>query len=168
MLRTWRFLTLTLVSLSMGMAFCHALELPPKMKFDASLYLTLQRTLYLLFGAPLGAAIEVGAVLSSIGLIFLARGHRTSIAFTVAGAACILIAHVIWWIWVNPANGALAHMAPYAPAPDWMEWRNQWEYTHLARFVLQFLGFALLLVSMLVETPSQRSGRSLATSIRGK
>lgn len=110
--------------------------------------------------APLGAAIEVGAVLSSIGLIFLVRGHRTSIAFTAAGAACMLVAHVIWWIWVNPANGALAHMAPYAPARDWMEWRNQWEYTHLARFVLQFLGFAMLLVSVLVETPSQRSGRS--------
>ena len=56
MLRTWRFVTLLLVSLSMGMAFCHALELLPKMDYDTPLYLTLQRTLYLLFGAPLGAA----------------------------------------------------------------------------------------------------------------
>jgi ribose/xylose/arabinose/galactoside ABC-type transport system permease subunit len=111
------------------------------------------RTLYLLFGAPLGAAIEVGAALSLIVLIFLVRGRRPSFVFTIAGAVCMLIAHVIWWIWVNPANAALAHMAIQAPARDWMKWRNQWEYTHLTRFALQFFGFTLLLLSVLVETP---------------
>jgi len=155
MLRRWRFLTLLLVSLSMGMAFGHALELVPKMDYDAILYLTLHRTLYLLFGAPVGAAIEVGAVLGSIGLTVLARGHRAAWAFTVAGAACMVIAHVMWWVWVNPANGALAQMALDAAAPAWLHWRNQWEYTHLARFVLQFGGFAMLLLSVLADTPRQ-------------
>jgi len=159
MLRTWRVLALLLVSLSMGMAFCHALELPPKMRYDAALYLTLHRTLYLLFGAPVGAAIEVGAVLSSIGLIFLARGPGPSFAFTLVGAACMLIAHVMWWIWVSPANGELARMPLNAPTPEWTEWRNQWEYAHLARFVLQLGGFVMLLLSVLVETPRQRANR---------
>jgi len=159
MLRTWRVLTLLLVSLSMGMAFCHALELPPKMRFDAALYLTVHRTLYLLFGAPLGAAIEVGAVLSSIGLIFLARGHGPSFAFTIVGAACMLIAHVTWWIWVNPANSELASMAVNTPTLEWMEWRNQWEYAHLARFVVQLGGFVMLLLSVRVETPGHRANR---------
>jgi hypothetical protein len=112
-----------------------------------------------LFGAPVGAAIEVGAVLSSIGLIVLVREHRPAFAFTVAGAVCMLIAHVIWWIWVNPANRALAQMTLDAPAAEWMRWRNQWEYTHLARFVVQLWGFAMLLLSVLVDTPRQRASR---------
>ena len=157
MLRYWRFLTLLLVSLSMGMALCHALELAPKMHYDASLYLSLHRTLYPLFGAPVGAAIEVGAVLGSIGLILLAHRRTPSFAFTLVGAACMLIAHATWWVWVNPANGELARMAVNGPPPDWAQWRNQWEYAHLARFLLQLWGFAMLLLSVLVETP-QRAG----------
>lgn len=86
MLRIWRFATILLVALSMSMAFCHALELIPKMRYDAALYLTLQRTLYLLFGAPLGAAIEVGAVGASVVLVFLARRRRAGFSLTVTAA----------------------------------------------------------------------------------
>jgi hypothetical protein len=97
MLRIWRFATILLVSLSMGMAFCHALELIPKMRYDAPLYLTLQRTLYLLFGAPLGAAIELGAVAGSVVLAFLARrcGPRFSDSDRCrmhVGSTCNLVA----------------------------------------------------------------------------
>jgi hypothetical protein len=66
MLRLCRFVTILLVSLSMGMAFSHALEFIPKMRYTGSLYLTVQRTLYPLFGVPLGASIEVGAVATSV------------------------------------------------------------------------------------------------------
>src|SRR5262245_29156165 len=65
--------TLLIVALSMGMALAHALELPPKMGYDASMYLRLHRTLYLLFGPPLGASIEALAVALSIVLAFIVR-----------------------------------------------------------------------------------------------
>jgi hypothetical protein len=140
----------------MGMAFCHALELVPKMHYGASLYLTLQRSLYLLFGAPVGAAIEVAAVIGTIGLIPLVRRRvRNSFRLTIAAAVCMATAHTIWWIWVNPANAAMAHMAIEAPSPGWVKWRDQWEYAHLARFALQLFGFAALLVSVLIETPGE-------------
>jgi hypothetical protein len=138
----------------MGMAFCHALELIPKMRYDASLYLTIQRTLYLLFGVPLGAAIEVGAVVGSVILVFLARKRRPALPLTVAAAVCMLMAHAIWWIWVNPANWAIAHMERPFPAADWQAWRAEWEYAHLGRFVLQFIALAVLLLSVLLETPN--------------
>lgn len=157
MLRTWRFVSLVLVSLSMGMALGHALELVPKMRYGASLYLTLQRSLYLLFGAPLGAAIEVAAMVGPFILIFVMRRRaRNSFRLTIAAAVCMATAHAIWWIWVNPANAAMAQMAIDAPAPGWVKWRDQWEYAHLARFALQFFGFAALLVSVLIETPGDR------------
>jgi hypothetical protein len=83
------------------------------------------------------------------------RKRRLTFGFAVIGATCIVIAHIIWWIWVNPANAAMAQMRITAPAADWVEWRNQWEYTHFARFVLQFLSLAMLLLSVLLETPEQ-------------
>lgn len=35
----------------------------------------------------------------------------------------------------------------------WQALRGRWEYGHVTGFVLQLLGFSLLLVSVLVETP---------------
>jgi hypothetical protein len=40
-------------------------------------------------------------------------------------------AHAVWWIWVNPANAAMAHMAIQNAPLDWKRWRDQWEYAHL-------------------------------------
>jgi hypothetical protein len=56
-------------------------------------------------------------------------------------------------VWVNPAKTALALMTIQAPSPEWIHWRNQWEYTHFARFCLQALAFAMLTISVLGETP---------------
>lgn len=152
MLRIWRFATILLVSLSMGMAFCHALELIPKMRYDSSFYLTLQRTLYLLFGAPLGAAIEVGAVAGSVVLAFLVRRLRNAFFLTVTAAVCMSAAQATWWLWVNPANAAMFAMLIRNPPPDWKAWRDQWEYAHLARFGLEFISLAALLLSVIRET----------------
>lgn len=66
-INTWRFITLILTALLMGTTFCHVLELPAKMDYPASLYMTLHRTLYVAlyvaFGppGPLAAAVLVFA-----------------------------------------------------------------------------------------------------------
>jgi hypothetical protein len=46
LIRNWRFVTILLVSLLLGLAFAHVLEWPAKMRYDAALYITLQKTLY--------------------------------------------------------------------------------------------------------------------------
>jgi hypothetical protein len=68
-LRAWRFVTLTLAALSMGMAWAHALELGPKMALPESDYILVQG-IYQEFGR-LGAVIEPAAILT-----FLARGRH--------------------------------------------------------------------------------------------
>lgn len=69
LIRTWRLMTLVLTALLMGMTFCHVLELPAKMQYDAALYLTLHRTLYVAFGWPnIGAFIELHPSASSSDL----------------------------------------------------------------------------------------------------
>ena len=85
MIRILRFATLLLVALSMGMAFAHALELPPKMAYEAATYLLLHRTLYEFFGPPLGGFIEAGAVLSSVALVFFVRRRGRAFLLTAHG-----------------------------------------------------------------------------------
>jgi len=36
------------------------------------------------------------------------------------GAAGLLVAQIVWWAWVNPANAALVPMEIQNPAPDWI------------------------------------------------
>jgi hypothetical protein len=152
-LRTLRFATLLLVALSMGMAFAHALELRPKMNYEPATYLLLHRTLYEFFGPPVGGVIEAGAVVSSVALVFGVRRRRRAFRLSAVGAVCMVTAHVIWWLRVNPVNLAMADMSLSSPPPDWTQFRNQWEYTHLARFFLQLASLSALLISVLVETP---------------
>jgi len=61
------------------MTFCHVLELPAKLEYPASLYLTLHRTLYAAFRPPGPEPfIEIGAILAAgvLVFVFLVRKHR--------------------------------------------------------------------------------------------
>ena len=152
MTRIWRFIALTLTALTLGLAFAHALELRPKLNYDASLYLMLHRTLYWGFGT-IGGVIDVGAVVTAIVLATVSRKRRPSFGWAALGAIVIVAAHVVWWIWINPANTAMRELPLDSPPADWQTLRDQWEYTHLARFFMQLAGFMLQLTSVLVDTP---------------
>jgi hypothetical protein len=51
----------------------------------------------------------------------------------------------------------MAALTPESLPADWMRLRNQWEYTHAARAVLESVALAALVLSMLAEneTPSR-------------
>ncbi len=152
-LRVWRFITFVLTSLSLGMAFCHLLQLPVRMRYDAELWRTTQN-MYRFFGT-VEAFIDVGATLSAIVLVFLARGRRPAIQWTLVGAALLVVAQATWWLFVMPVNARMAEWTASMPA-DWTRFRAQWEYAHAARAVLQLLGFTALVLSALVETSIDR------------
>jgi len=153
-LRTWRFLTIILVSLSMAMAFCHLLQLPPRMSYDGAQWVTTQG-LYQLFGT-VGAFIEVGALLSATVLLLAVYRRRPAFQWTLFGTVCLLAAHVAWWVFIAPVNAEIATWTPDTIPADWTWWRSQWEYTHAARAILEILGLSALVLSVLVETPTQR------------
>jgi hypothetical protein len=156
LLKTWRFVTIMLTALSMGMAFCHLLELPAKMAYTGALWLTLLQTLYGAFGT-IGAFIEVGAVITAAVVAFLVRRRRPAFGWTLLGTLCLVAAHVAWWVWVAPVNATMAPLTPETLPADWMALRDQWEYTHAARAVLQIVALGALLFSILAETPSDAS-----------
>jgi predicted PurR-regulated permease PerM len=152
-LRTWRFITLILAALDMGMAWCHVLELPAKMNYPASLYVTVQHTLYQQFGSLPGIFSEVGAVVAAIVLSFLVRKRRPAFYPTLTGAIFLALALVVWFAFVAPMNAEFAKWTVDSIPANWTQVRNQWEYAHATRFVLQLIGLGALLTSVLVETP---------------
>ena len=152
--QTWQFITIMFTALSMGMALCHLLEMPAKMTYDGALWLTLLQTLYGAFGT-IGAFIEVGAVVTAVVLAFLVRQRRLAFVWTFLGAVCLVAAHAAWWVWVAPVNATMAPLTLETLPTDWIGLRDQWEYTHAARAVLQIIALGAFVFSVLPErTPS--------------
>jgi len=70
-LKILRFATILLVALLTGLAFAHVLEQPAKMQYDATLYITLQKSLYVQWGPPhVGGVLEPSAI-AATGLLAL-------------------------------------------------------------------------------------------------
>ena len=158
----WRFFTIILAALNMGMAFSHALEMPAKMAYDASLWTRLQHSLYQAYGT-VGGAIEVGSVLAAIVLAFLVCNRRPGFHFAVLGAVCLAAAFVAWLAFVAPMNAVVNTWTDGVIPADWTRVRDQWEYAHAGRFILQLVGLSSLVGSVLTETPAEAPGAQRAS-----
>ena len=156
-LTIWRFTTIILTALTMGMAFCHLLEMPARLTWDAALWVTttVPGGLYWLFGT-VGACIDVGSWVTASTLVFLVRKRTPTFQWTLVGACLLVAAHALWWFFVFPVNAEIATWTSETIPANWEPWRIQWEYTHAVRALLQIVGFAALLLSVLL-----REGREL-------
>lgn len=162
-----RFITIMFVSLSMGMAFCHLLEMPVRLGYEPALWsrVTNVENTYRFFGPPIGALIESGAWLTAVVLTVVLRKRR---AFwpTLIGAAFMVAAHITWWAFVFPVNNQMIDWTPERLPADFPAWRDQWEYAHAGRAVLQIIALGALVISVLVDTPETEAGSRRANAIR--
>ena len=140
-----------LTALSLGPAVGHLLELPAKITYEGALWLKVSQTLYASFGT-VGAAFEVGAVGATVVLAIMVRQRRPAFGWTIFAAVCLIASHAAFWIWLAPVNATIAALTIETLPSNWVGLRNQWEYTHATRAVLQFVALGALVVSILVET----------------
>jgi hypothetical protein len=154
LIRSWRFVTILLVSLLLGLAFAHVLERPAKMRYDAALYITLQKTLYVAWGPPnVGGILEPAAILATISLAFILRKRKRAFSYTLgAGIALLLAFPVVFFSFVAPANEVFLAAPPSSIPANWMEMQRSWENGHAIRFVLQLAALSLLVLSVVLET----------------
>ncbi len=164
-LRIWRFITIILAALAMGTTFAHTLELPAKMNYDAEFWATLQQSLYWGFG-HIGGYVEAATVfLATPVLTFLVRKQRPAFQWTLAGTVCFALAFfVIFLMFTEPMNREFFQWTPQSVPADWTEVRNQWEYSHVARFILHLMGLGAFLISVLVEVPVLERSHNPSTS----
>ncbi|RUR79180.1 DUF1772 domain-containing protein [Chlorogloeopsis fritschii PCC 9212] len=157
LVRSWRFITIILAALTMGTAYCHVLELPAKMGYDGTLYTRLNTSLYWGFG-HIGGLIEGATVfLAAPVLTFLVRKQRPTFGWTLAGTICLAFAFIVFLVFTEPMNREIFQWSIESVPAGWTQVRNQWEYSHAARFLLQLIGLCALQISILVETPIERS-----------
>lgn len=145
-----RFFTIMLTALSLSAAFAHLLEMPAKLTYDGALWLNLLQTLYPTFGKVSGIC-EIGAVIAALVLVVAIRKQPNAFRWTLLAAACLAVTHAIFWIWIAPVNAALMPLSPETLPADWSRLRDQWEYSHASRAILQIVALAALVISILVE-----------------
>ncbi len=150
-LKVLRFLSLFLVALTLGLTFCHVMEIAGKLRLSGAEWLTVQHNLYVAFGPALGAWIEVGAIVLTWAVAFLVRRHRPAAWLTLGAAACTSAGLGVWFLLVAPMNAALSGWTPETLPGDWTGYRDQWEAGHAVHAVLFACGFGALAVAILAE-----------------
>jgi hypothetical protein len=157
-LRIWWFVTLLLAALGLTMGAAHLLELPARMQYDPQLYMQVTSGTYLYFGL-VGAPVQVLALLCSAVLAWLVRG-RAGFRWALAGAVCLALSILLWFLRVQPVNAAWADALRAGPADAvqaYAQLRSRWEYGHVVAFAAWLLGFVLLLYSIVREVgPASR------------
>ncbi|MDO9106724.1 MAG: DUF1772 domain-containing protein [Methylovulum sp.] len=153
LIKVWRFVTILFVVLLLGLAFAHVLERPAKMIYDAALYLTIQKTLYVAWGPPnIGGILEPAAIFATLLLAFFLRKQKRSCWLTLGAGFTLLLAFpVVFFVFVAPANEVFSAATPTSIPSNWMESRICWEMGHIIRFVLQLIALSLLQLSLFLE-----------------
>ncbi len=149
-LKLLRFAAILLVALVSGLAFAHVLEQPAKMQYDAALYITLQKSLYVQWGPPhIGGVLEPLAIVATGLLAFFVRKNKRGLWSSLGALLALLLAFPIVFFWlVAPANAGFLAAAPASIPPNWTDLRSNWEMGHAIRFALQFVALTLLALSL--------------------
>ena len=122
------------------------------MHYAPELYAAVNSTMYRYF-ALVGGPLTVLTLVSGAALVVLLR-KQPGFQWTLAGVLGYAVAFAVWLAVVEPVNRRVA--AAYASDPGslsrlWVTARARWEYGHAAGFVLQLLGLASLVWSILTS-----------------
>jgi hypothetical protein len=150
-----RFVALLLAALTLGLSFCHLMQLPSRMAWDQYLWVgsTVQGGLYAMFGS-VGAVIFVTTVIVLALLAYFVREHkRPGFGLALAAVILFLLALVLWWVLVYPVNVELAKWVNGPVPADWTDYRARWEWGHAIIAGVELIGFAALIGSVLADTP---------------
>ena len=158
MFQTLQALTILLAAIGMALSLAHALEFPGKRRLDRDAYLKVQAIYYP--GFTIGGAFEPLAMIATFVLMLFTPFGTAAFWLTLAAFAGLVLAHAIYWVITHPVNkvwlkdekldqagdrffAAGAHSAE----GDWTELRDRWEWSHVARAVLEMLGLIALVVA---------------------
>jgi hypothetical protein len=155
LLKGTRFVAIMLAALTLGLGFCHLMQLPSRLGWDQYLWVgsTVQGGLYAMFGS-VGAVIFVVTVIVLGLLAYFTREHgRPGFTFALAAAMLFAAAFALWWVLVYPANVELAKWVNGPVPADWTDTRARWEWGHATIALVELVGFGALIGAVLADTP---------------
>jgi len=170
MLILLQLLTVLTVSIAMALSLAHALEYPGKMRLKREDYLAAQKIYYpgFTFG---GGSEPLGAIFLILCLVFVPLSKASFWLIAVALLANLAVQGIYWTV-THPINKAWlryeemgragrtffaldenksADSADKAPADEWIDLRDRWEMSHIARAVFAMASFLLLILALLLR-----------------
>jgi hypothetical protein len=140
-----RLVALSLIALMMSAGFAHLFALPNKIGLSRDAYLTVQQIYrgWALLGVVFFAALALTAWLA-----MLVR-QRASFYPTLVAALSIGASLVVFFLFTYPVNQQTQN---WTLLPEnWEALRRQWEYSHAAGAVLDFVALISLALSLVAE-----------------
>lgn len=159
MMKAVSILALLLVAVTMGLTLAHALELPGKLRLDKNTYVAVQAIYYP--GFTIGGLVgELGGLLVLFALLFLTPYGTERFWWTAAAFGFLVSVHAVYWLVTHPVNnfwikdvdmagaGAAFFSFLSAKSGDWVQMRDVWEYSHVARACLAMASLASMAIAL--------------------
>jgi len=163
-------LTVILIAVALALALAHALELPGKRRLNKEAYLATQTIYYP--GFTIGGGIgEAGGTVSTIVLLFFTPPGTAAFWLMLVALLGLIAMQVVFWIFTQPTNrfwlkeqklrgfssaffsvGVAKRSQEQVPSGNWIDLRNRWEYSHVARAAFAFVS----LICAVIATTSNR------------
>ncbi len=145
-LNTMRFMSLLFTALALAPALAHLLELPNKINLSGEDYLTVQQ---IYRGWALLGIVVIGALLSTLVLTIMVRSESKIFALTLISFLCILGTQFVFWVFTYPVNQKTNNWTVLPT--NWLELRNQWEYSHATSAGLDLIAVITLILSVVAR-----------------
>ena len=143
-----RFISLLLTALAAGVVLGHVMSRAGKITLPGPLFVTVQNTLYRNWGKRVGA-VEVGAFLSTLVVVFLTRGRSAIFALSLAGLLCLAGMLLVWAVFINPINLRVRASTSESVPADWASLRDRWHRLHAIRSIFAVVGVSALISAVL-------------------
>ena len=158
MFQTLHALTIMLAAVGMALSLAHALEFPGKRRLDRPTYLKVQAIYYP--GFTVGGIFEPVAMVAAFALLLFTPLGTLPFWLTLAAFFSLLLAHAIYWAIIHPVNrvwlkdekldkagGSFFATGGRTAEGDWTALRDRWEWSHVARAILEMVGLAALVAA---------------------
>ena len=141
-----RFLAIMLIALAVVPTGAHFFELPKKMALSQENYFVVQGIYrgWALFGIVIFAAIVVSLVSA-----FTFPRRTKAFGFALTGFILMVAGLAIFFMWTLPANQATENWT-IVPT-NWEQLRVQWEYSHAAAAIADFLALGAATCAVLFD-----------------
>lgn len=127
--KAMRALNLVIAVLATTAPIAHVVELPNKLRMSGAPWLAVQQQLYRGWGFVYGP-VEILALLTSLGLVFLRRQAAHALRPTVVAVLAYGAMIAVFFVFNAPVNEAFQGWTPATLPARWPRYRLQWETGH--------------------------------------
>jgi len=143
-LRVLQFIAVVLTAMALIPPGAHLLELPHKIALTEHDYFVVQ-SIYR--GWALFGTVIIAAMVANLALALMLARRRGPFWSSLAAGLILAATLLVFFVWTYPANQATSNWTMVTA--DWQRLRAQWEWSHAANAVLNFIALCCASASAL-------------------